>query len=81
MYQQTSKLASFLQINWPFLVLENLPLIQFHDSHNQLCTLQYNNNRFSMLSTGRSSFFYLSILEASFIGTLQPKEFCYHTRF
>ena len=42
-----------------------------HLFDNQLCTLHYNNDRFSILSIGHSSF-HRSALEATFIGTLQP---------
>ena len=42
-----------------------------HLLDNQLCALHYNNDRFSIISIGRSSF-HLSALEATFIRTLQP---------
>ena len=38
--------------------------------NNQLCALQYNKNRFSIFSTGCSTF-HLSALEATFIKTFQ----------
>ena len=61
---------------------------QFHESaigqhllDNAQCTLHYNNEKFSNLARGRSSF-YLSALEATFIKSLnlllcKQKEFVY----
>ena len=52
-----------------------------HLLDNAQCTLHYSNEKFSILARGRSSFF-LSILEATFIKSLNPllckqKEFVY----
>ena len=52
-----------------------------HLLYNQLCALQYINDSFSIFFTGRSSF-HISVLEATFIRTIQPnlrrqKEFVY----
>ena len=52
-----------------------------HLLDNAQCTLHYSNEKFSILARGRSSF-YLSILEATFIKSLNPllckqKEFVY----
>ena len=40
-----------------------------HLFYNQLCNFQYNNDRFSILASGRFSF-HFSALEATFFNTL-----------
>jgi len=55
--------------------------IGLHLLQNKECAENYNNNMFSILATGRSSF-YLATLEAVYIHSLKPvlcrqKEFVY----
>ena len=77
MYQRASETASFLKIDRPFLVLANLPITQFPMTLLLVYTSWIidcahfitNNNTFSIIFLGRSSF-YLSAVEASFIKTL-----------
>ena len=86
-YQKASELASLLKIDRPFFVLANLPIIQFpadsaigkHLMDNQLCALDYNNDRFCVLFNGRFSF-HLSALEATLIRTLQ-RNLCRQKKF
>ena len=78
MYQGASKLASFLKINWHFLGLANLPIIQFSmtlllvNTSSTINCVPFNTLMIdSILFTGRSSF-HFTALEATFIRTLQP---------
>ena len=52
-------------------IVENLSAIGQHLLQNRICAREYNDNKFSILSRGRTSF-HLSTLEATYIKTSKP---------
>ena len=79
--------ASSFKFQFNYVTCDQRPQ-QFHESaigqhflDNAQCAFHYNNEKFSILARGRSSF-HLSALETTFIKSLKPllckqKEFVY----